>query len=103
VAWLVGLGRDTLNRVAAEPAVRQLADRQTRDWTDEEYPWFEELEFVAVHEYERRELQPDHIYAALKGRDTIYATPRRSRATDDRDPDEALPRLTAMLGNRIWD
>ncbi|MFC6564259.1 DUF4240 domain-containing protein [Actinoplanes utahensis] len=109
-AWLVGLGRDTLGRVAGdpdlladEPEVRRLAERHPRDWTNEEYPWFEELEFAAVHEYERRELDPGDIYHALRARHDADATPRRDRESDDRDPDEALPRLTAMFGGRIWD
>ncbi|GAB7052750.1 hypothetical protein JCM9534A_78760 [Catenuloplanes indicus JCM 9534] len=109
-AWLVGLGRETLDRVADdpdlladEPEVRRLAERHPRDWTNEEYPWFEELEFVAVHEYERRELDTDSIYDALRARDDADTTPRRDREADDRDPDEALPRLTAMFGGRMWD
>lgn len=109
-AWLVGLGRDTLDRVADdpdrladEPEVQQLAERHPRDWTNEEYPWFEELEFAAVHEYERRELDPSQIYDALRARDAGDATPHQGREEDDRDPDEALPRLTAMFGGRMWD
>lgn len=60
-AWLIGLGRDTFERVVADPdhladrpEVQRLAGRVDRDWADEEWPEWEEFEFVAVHEYERR-------------------------------------------------
>ncbi|MBO3742376.1 hypothetical protein [Actinoplanes flavus] len=89
--------------MADEPEVRQLAERHPREWTDEEYPWFEELEFVAVHEYERRERDPSRIHGALRARDAGDVTPCQDRAEDDRDADEALPRLTAMFGGRMWD
>ncbi|MFC4045709.1 DUF4240 domain-containing protein [Dactylosporangium siamense] len=109
-AWLVGLGRKTLDRVADdpdlladEPEVQRLAERHPRDWTNEEYPWFEKLEFAAVHEYERRELDPGQIYDALRARDVRDTTPHQDREAGDRDPNEALPRLTAMFGGRMWD
>ncbi|WP_221328728.1 DUF4240 domain-containing protein [Actinoplanes sp. L3-i22] len=109
-AWLVGLGRSTLDRVAGdpdlladEPEVRRLAERHPRDWPDEEYPWFEELEFAAVHEYERRELDPKDIYAAVRARDSESSVSRRGDEEVYLDPDVALPRLTAMFGGRMWD
>lgn len=59
-AWLVGLGRDTFERVAADPdelagvpAVRALAGRPPRDWDDDEWPSWEELDDVADRAFER--------------------------------------------------
>jgi hypothetical protein len=111
-AWLVGLGRETMNRIAQdpdrladEPEVQALAGRHPRDWADEEYPWWEELEFAADHEYERRELDPACMHCAQKARvlkDGPAPWPEPER--DDRDQEESLPRLTAMFDKGwLWD
>ncbi|MGN9775273.1 DUF4240 domain-containing protein [Micromonospora sp. H33] len=59
-AWLVGLGRDTFERVIADPdaladvpQVRRLAGRSVDDWDDAEWPDWESLDYVADEAYER--------------------------------------------------
>ncbi|MEV0130886.1 DUF4240 domain-containing protein [Dactylosporangium sp. NPDC050688] len=109
-AWLVGLGRDAVDAVAEDPdrladrpEVRRLAGRHWRTWAEEEYPEWEELEFVAVHEYERRFGEDSLIYDAQTSR-TQGGGPVPQRAQETRwdlhDPAESsrrLPRLAAMF------
>ncbi|MFR9777291.1 DUF4240 domain-containing protein [Micromonospora sp. MS34] len=59
-AWLVGQGREAYHRVLADPDaladlpwVRRLAGRHQLDWTDEEWPDWEGLDYVADEAYER--------------------------------------------------
>jgi hypothetical protein len=56
--WLVGLGRETFDRVAADPdeladvpQVRALAARRDSKWSDDEWPEWESLNYVAANAY----------------------------------------------------
>jgi hypothetical protein len=58
--WLIGLGRQTFERVVADPdtladlpEVRSLAGRPVDKWADEEWPEWEALNSVALDAYER--------------------------------------------------
>ncbi|MFI1197610.1 DUF4240 domain-containing protein [Micromonospora sp. NPDC020750] len=59
-AWLVGLGRSAFERAVAAPdtladvpQVRRLAGRPTREWSDDEWPDWESLDYVADEAHER--------------------------------------------------
>ncbi|MFC5822814.1 DUF4240 domain-containing protein [Nonomuraea insulae] len=60
--WLVGLGRETFERVAREPdalvdvpAVRRLVvmARNRQTWTNDDWPTFESLDYVAMKAWEQ--------------------------------------------------
>lgn len=108
--WLVGLGRDTFERVVADPdaladvpEVRRLAGRRVRDWADDEWPEWELLNYAALQAYERLTGDEDGLDNALEARglgrvcdpepdgedwDSESATERAAR----------IPRLAALLG-----
>lgn len=105
--WLVGLGCATFDQVVREPdrlaelpEVRRLADRHPRDWSEAEWPGWEELAFVAVHEYERRLGECADIYEAAAGRITDTMPTLVDERWDDDDPEEfarRLPQLAALF------
>ncbi|MFC4070454.1 DUF4240 domain-containing protein [Actinoplanes subglobosus] len=89
-AWVIGLGREAVDRVVADPdhlaerpEIQRLAGRDDSEWADDEWPDWEEFEFAAVNEYERR-----HGAVAL---------PRGERAVTPEGEDRELPRLDAMF------
>lgn len=109
-AWVVGLGRAAVDSVAEHPdnladrpEVQRLVGRHMRDWAEAEWPYSEELEFVAVEEYHRRFGEQASIYDALEARgdDKPQALQQVDEVSrDHRDPEEArnrLPRLAAMF------
>jgi hypothetical protein len=56
--WLVGLGHETFERVAGNPdslagvpQIHRLADRRRSDWSDDEWPEWERLNYVALNAY----------------------------------------------------
>ncbi|GAA1558461.1 hypothetical protein GCM10009827_094270 [Dactylosporangium maewongense] len=109
-AWLVGLGpvvfdrvADDPDRLADQPEVQRLAGRHSRTWAEEEWPYREELEFVAVHEYERRYGDCASIYHAQTSRLTT-AEPLPQPVEEERwdhydlaESRQRLPRLAAMF------
>jgi hypothetical protein len=111
-AWLVGLGREAFERVAADPdelagvpQIQRLAGRPVEDWADAEWPDWESLDYVASEASER---VTGEEYAGVD-EDEIWdseGNPRPDPANpDDRrwdveDPQEAaarLPRISAMF------
>jgi hypothetical protein len=108
--WLVGLGRDTFERVADNPdslagipQIHRLAGRPRSDWSDHEWPEWELLNYVARNAYELATGEEDGLDNALEaqGRHRICdAAPEDDRWDyDDLDQRLArLPRLTALLG-----
>lgn len=57
--WLVGLGRDAFEEaaqnpdaLAGNPQVRRLAGRPRSDWSDDEWPEWELLNYVALNAHE---------------------------------------------------
>jgi hypothetical protein len=59
-AWLVGLGRATFERVAADPdsladvpEVQRLAGRSLNEWAEDEWPDWESLDYVAADAHQR--------------------------------------------------
>lgn len=103
--WLVGLGRATFERVAADPdaladvpRVRSLAGRSFDDWGDDEWPEWESLNYVALRAYE---LATDgDLDAALEARGLARVCDP-DPGDDPRGPAARaalLPRLAAMSG-----
>jgi len=108
--WLVGLGHQTFERVvdnpdylAGVPQIQRLAGRPGSDWSDDEWPEWELLNYVACYAYERANGEEDGLDNALEiqGLHRICdVAPEGDRWNFD-DPDERLaklPRLTALLG-----
>lgn len=108
--WLVGLGRETFDRVATDPdtladvpEIRRLAGRQVQDWADDEFPGWELLNYAAAEAYELATDVEGTLDEALEARGLERAV--------DADPDDEpwdcespterrkrFPRLTALLG-----
>ncbi|MFI0451744.1 DUF4240 domain-containing protein [Actinomadura sp. 6N118] len=108
--WLIGLGRDTFERVAAHPdalaethEVRRLAGRPRSDWTDDEWPGWESMNYVALDAYDRATGEEEGLEDALEERGLYRicdAFPEDERWDyDDIEQRRArLPRLTELLG-----
>jgi Protein of unknown function (DUF4240) len=107
--WLVGLGRDAFEQVADNPdsladvpQVRRLAGRPSSDWSDDEWPEWELLNYVALRAYRRATGEEDGLDNALAAqglRRICDAAPKDDEWNFD-DPDQRnakLPRLTALL------
>jgi hypothetical protein len=108
--WLVGLGRDAFGRVAADadaladiPQIRRLADRPKSLWSDDEWPEWEALNYVALHAHERKTGEADGLDSACEaqGSPRICDPHPEDEAWDYDDVDQRrarLPRLTELLG-----
>jgi len=73
--WLIGQGREWYEHAARDPdnladvpAVRALAGRRSREWSDAEWPQWEELAYVARRVCDHLTGQQDSIYPALAER-----------------------------------
>ena len=107
--WLVGLGHDTFERVAGNPdsladipQIHCLAGRPTSDWSDDEWPEWESLNYVARNAYERATGEEDGLDNALEaqGLHRISDAAPEDDPWNYDDPDQRntrLPRLTALL------
>jgi hypothetical protein len=103
--WLVGLGRTSFERVAADPdaladvpAIRAIAGRSFQEWGDDEWPEWESLNYVAL---EACELVSDEDL------DTTLESRGLARVCDPEPDDDPrgqaeraalLPRLAALSG-----
>lgn len=109
-SWLVGLGHETFERVAGTPdslagipQIRRLAGRRRSDWSDDEWPEWELLNYVARNAYERATGEEDGLDNALEAQGLhriCDAAPQDDPWNYD-DPGQRLarlPRLTALLG-----
>ncbi|HEV7897714.1 MAG TPA: DUF4240 domain-containing protein [Planosporangium sp.] len=74
-AWLVGLGRDAFEGVVADPdaladvpQVRRLAGRCVDSWSDDEWPEWESLDYVARRAYALVTGEEDCFEEALEAR-----------------------------------
>jgi hypothetical protein len=108
--WLIGLGHNTFERVAAHPdalaethEVRRLAGRPRSEWSDDEWPEWESMNYIALDAYDRATGEEEGLEDALKA-GGLYricdAFPEDERWDyDDIEQRRArLPRLTDLLG-----
>jgi hypothetical protein len=108
-SWLVGLGRDALEQVASNPdslaeipQITRLAGRPRSDWSPDEWPEWELLNYVAHHAYESATGEGDGLDNALRAqglRRICDAAPEDDPWNYD-DPGQRrvkLPCLTALL------
>lgn len=89
--WLIGLGRETFERVAADPdalaglpLVHDLVSRGPNSWADDEWPDWESLDFVAGAAYERVTGLPEGLEEATRARRGTGCDASRSRPTTSR-------------------
>ena len=107
--WLVGLGHQTFERLAGNPdsladtpQIRRLAGRPASGWSDEEWPEWELLNYVALNACDRATGGEDGLDNALQeqGLHRICDAAPEDDPWDYDDPDQRqtrLPRLTALL------
>ncbi|MGW0706844.1 DUF4240 domain-containing protein [Streptomyces sp. NPDC002643] len=108
--WLVGLGRETFERVVRDPdslagiaEVGRLAGRSPQEWDDEEWLEWEELDYVASRAFEdvtgRSEEDFYDAVEAWIGEDHEPSDPAGERweATNDEEAHRRLPRLSGLF------
>jgi hypothetical protein len=73
--WLIGQGRKWYEHAARDPdnladvpGVRVLSGRPSREWSGAQWPWWEELAYVALRVYDRLAGHEDSICQALARR-----------------------------------
>ncbi|WP_433825406.1 DUF4240 domain-containing protein [Actinoplanes sp. CA-015351] len=102
--WLVGQGRELFERVAADPDdlatvpdLQHLATRPYGTWTDEEWPEWESLAYVADQAYEAITGDEDALHEALTARG---ARIRSDPLKPDWSRPRRYPRLEALFPHR---
>jgi Protein of unknown function (DUF4240) len=108
--WLVGLGYETFERIAADPdslavvaQIRRLAGRPRADWSSDEWPEWEVLNYVARRACERATGDEHALGNALEAQGLHIVSDVHPEG-DQWDFDDLgqrnlrLPRLTALLG-----
>ncbi|MBL7258371.1 DUF4240 domain-containing protein [Paractinoplanes lichenicola] len=107
-AWLIGQGREVFEAAAADPdsladapAVRALAGRDSDDWSEDEWPDWELLDYVASEAYEEV-TDGDDLDDALEARGLIFrASPEpsdpRFELDDPAERHRRYPRLSALF------
>jgi hypothetical protein len=108
-AWLVGLGRDVFERAVADPdaladvpQVRRLAERGVDSWSEDEWPEWESLDYVAGRVYALVNGEDDGFEEALeaRGHDSQLSPEPRGERWDFADAAEVarrFPRLGEMF------
>jgi hypothetical protein len=91
--------------LANVPGVRALAGRSKREWSDDEWPGWEELDYVSENAYG----DADELFGALKRRGHQFRSSpapadERWDLTDQAELDRRYPQLTALFVHwrRIW-
>lgn len=108
--WLVGFGRDTFEKVVADPdaladvpEVRRLAGRPLKDWADEEFPEWEGLNYVALKACQQVTGDEDGLDDGLaaRGLERVVDNDPQDEEWDESSAEERtarIPRLSALLG-----
>ena len=104
-AWLVGLGRQSFERavadpdtLAAVPLVRELAEAE--EWDDEDWPDWEQLEYVAEDAYEEKTGEDlDEVLAAMGHTYRLSPEPadREFDLDDQAEQERRYPRLSVLF------
>ncbi|MGW2182954.1 DUF4240 domain-containing protein [Streptomyces sp. NPDC001732] len=106
--WLVGQGQETYKAVLADPdaladvaEVRALVGRHLREWDDEEWPEWEELDYVAQEVFGELTGQEDDcleaFYEALDVLQETWAKPEEEICTVEATVRIGTPRLDALF------
>ncbi len=106
--WLVGQGQETYRAVLAAPdaladvpEVRALVGRPLREWRDEEWPEWEELDYAAQEVFGeltgRQGDSPEAFYEALDAVRGTWADPEEDSATVAVAARTGTPRLDALF------
>ncbi|MEH0933241.1 DUF4240 domain-containing protein [Micromonospora sp. CPCC 205558] len=107
--WLVGLGRDSFDRVVADPdaladvpQVRRLAAMRIDRWTDDDWPEWEALNYVSRQAYDTATGENEGIIDALRALHHEYPEDPAPTGDEWDFDDEAetgrrLPRLSALF------
>ncbi|MFF2013592.1 DUF4240 domain-containing protein [Streptomyces sp. NPDC058195] len=106
--WLVSQGQGTYRAVLADPdaladvaEVRALAGRHTREWRDDDWPEWEELDYVAQEVFDELTGQEgdcgDAFYEALEAVQETWATPEEETDTPEAAVRTGTPRLDALF------
>ncbi|OKI65517.1 DUF4240 domain-containing protein [Micromonospora sp. CB01531] len=110
--WLVGLGRDSFDRVVADPdaladvpQVRRLAGLKMDRWTDDDWPEWEALNYVSRQAYDTVTGENEGIIDALRALHHEYPEDPAPTGDEWDFDDEAemgrrLPRLSALFPTR---
>lgn len=108
--WLVGLGRDTFEKVVVDPdaladvpEVRRLAGRPLKEWADEDFPEWEGLNYVALEACQEVTGDEDGLGNGLaaRGLERVVDNDPQDEAWDHRSAEERaarIPRLSALFG-----
>jgi hypothetical protein len=108
-AWLIGLGRETFERVAADPdaladvpEIQRLAGRPVGQWPEDEWPDFEALDYVAGDAHEQVTGEEDGLDEALdaRGWQSLSSPQPTGEPFDLEDESQArqrYPRLAVMF------
>lgn len=107
--WLVGLGRDAYERVAAHPdglaevpEVQRLVWRDTAEWAEHEWPQWESLNYLASTAYDQITGQDEGLDDAMQARGHTrgcnpYPTDDRWNFEDTAQAARRLPRLSRLF------
>ncbi|MFB6892418.1 DUF4240 domain-containing protein [Kitasatospora sp. NPDC056327] len=106
--WLVAQGRGTYRKVLADPdalagvaEVRALVGRHVREWRDDEWPEWEELDYVAQEVFGELTGLPDDgqeaFHDALDAVQEARAEPEDEPGTAEAAPGAGTPRLDALF------
>jgi hypothetical protein len=108
-AWLVGLGRDAFERAVADPdaladvaQVRSLAGRGVDNWSEDEWPEWESLDYVAGRAYVLVTGEDEGFEEAIeaRGHDSQLSPEPTGERWDFEDAAEVarrFPRLSEMF------
>ncbi|QDY77982.1 DUF4240 domain-containing protein [Streptomyces qinzhouensis] len=108
--WLVAQGRGTYEAVLADPdvladvaEVRALAGRDVREWRDDEWPEWEELDYVAQDVFEELTgAEGDAFLEALEALQPEWPEPEPASASE-RAARPTTPRLDALFPMPVRD